>query len=65
MKPLLFFRIDDFGGSLIFVSPIGDSDDGLCEVDESLTGGGVNVCGCGRTAVSTLTDALHEGNLRQ
>ena len=65
MQRGLGFLADDLGLGALFVAAVDDGDDGLGEIDEGQTGGGVAAKGCGGACVAVVADALYERNLRQ
>ena len=52
-------------GSLLFVTPIGNSYHSLRQVYKGLTRHGVGIQRRGRTLIAIFADALHQWNLRQ
>ena len=62
---LSLFHADDFRLGLLLVAAVDDGDDGLGEIDEGQTGGGVAAKGCGGACVAVVADALYERDLCQ
>ena len=53
------------GKSLLTVATVGDCDDSLCQIDESQSCHRFRIKSCWLSAVTTLADTLHDGNLCQ
>ena len=59
------FHPDNLRGSLLTVATVGDCDDSLCQIDESQSCHRFRIKSCWLSAVTTLADTLHDGNLCQ
>ena len=60
---LILLDLDNLCGFLLLVTSIYHRNDGLGEIDESLTCNGVDMTGCRFAFVAAFTDTLHERNL--
>ena len=60
---LILLDLDNLCGFLLLVTSIDHRNDGLGEIDESLTCNGVDMTGCRFAFVAAFTDTLHERNL--